>query len=282
MNYYECVQEIIDKLESSLKEKVEIEALIQNIFYSKTHFYRIFNAMVGVSVAEYIRKRRLSCAVNEICMTNRRILDIALDYGFASQEVFTRACQREYELTPGKLRHHLEGIVLYPKIKVRDEIEKRKDLLKDYRTEIVVSSGYTLYGFDVAVRPGSNSIKQLWAEFMEHRDRIITSNPNLVIGVCEFAPNATEEDEFRYFCGTQGKEKDSLVIKEKDSFIEKRITAGKYVKLYYEPEKRSLKETYKLFYGTWLPISEYQLEPKDTIEIYHLQKDGMEICIPIK
>lgn len=281
MNYCEWVQGVIDELETQLKEDIDMETFIQKSFYSKSHFYRIFDAMIGVSIGEYIIKRRLSCAVTEVCMTKRRIFDIALDYGFASQEVFTRACQREFHSPPGRLRSHANGIKLYEKINVIERIEDRRDLLRDYRAEIVVDSGYTLWGYEAVVRPGSDSIKKLWQKFMKDRDKVIISEVDKVFGVCEFAPNVTENDDFRYYFGSLGKvrQNNSKTIKE---IIRKDIPASKYVRIYYEPEKRSLKDTYSMFYGIWLPISGLKLEPKDTLEIYHLKNDCMEICIPVK
>lgn len=282
MDYYNWVQEIIDDIEDNIKEKIDIEELIRKSFYSKTHFYRIFNAIVGCSIAEYIKKRRLSCAITKLFMTKQPIIEIALEYGFASQEVFTRNCQKEYNITPGKLRSNKQDIVLYQKINVKERIEEKRHLLNNYRIEIVVNCGYHLIGYDSVVKPGSDSIKQLWNKFMENRFRIMDIDSNIVVGVCEFAPDITDNDDFNYFFGASVKENFQKLSYRNEGFIHKEITASKYAKIYYNPTKHSLKETYNIFYGIWLPITQYRLEPKDTIEVYHLESDCMEICIPIK
>lgn len=99
IKYDECVQKIVDEIDAALGEHCDIDDIIRESHYSKTHFYRIFGAIVGVAPSEYRNKRRLSCAAVDIYMTGKRILDIALDYGFTSQEVFTRAFQRTLKET---------------------------------------------------------------------------------------------------------------------------------------------------------------------------------------
>ncbi|MHA6529288.1 helix-turn-helix transcriptional regulator [Paenibacillus sp. BAC0078] len=63
----------------------------QEAGFSKFHFHRIFQKYVGKSVAEFIRLRRLSSSAQLLLYSDERILDIALHYGFESQEAFTRA-----------------------------------------------------------------------------------------------------------------------------------------------------------------------------------------------
>lgn len=282
MNYYEWAQDIIDYLELHLNEEINMEELIHKSFYSKVHFYRIFSAIIGVPTGEYVKKRRLSCAAVELCMTDKRILDIALDYGFGSQEVFTRAFQRVYGMPPGKMRIKGNGISLYEKVDVRKRIEERKNLLNDYCAELIVHTECCLVGCGAVVTPGSGSIKTLWERFMEERYRIQLTEPDMVFGVCEYAPEITEEDDFLYYFGSEGSITQTEQVPKEKTLVNRKISAGKYVRILYEPKKRSLKDTYNMFYGVWLPISGLELEQKDTLEIYHLKDDWMEICIPVK
>ena len=282
MNYYEWVQDIIDYLELHLKEEINMEALIHKSFYSKAQFYRIFGAIIGVSTGGYVKKRRLSCAAVELCMTEKRILDIALDYGFYSQEVFTRAFQREYDIPPGKMRRNGNDIPLYEKVDVRKRIEDKKNLLNDYCAKLIVHTGCCLVGYEAVVTPGSDSIKTLWKRFMEERYRIQITEPDLVFGICEYAPEITEEDDFLYYFGLEESITQTEQVPEEKTFKNRKLPASKYVRILYEPKKRSLKDTYNMFYGVWLPISALELDQKDTVEIYHLKDDWMEICIPVK
>ncbi|WP_235218495.1 helix-turn-helix transcriptional regulator [Paenibacillus sp. FSL R7-269] len=71
---------------------------------SKYHFHRIFRKYVNKNVHEYIRARRLSQAANLLLYSETRILEIALQYGFESQEAFTRAFKEIYDLPPAQYR----------------------------------------------------------------------------------------------------------------------------------------------------------------------------------
>lgn len=276
-NYEEWMQKMVDSIEETLKDDCNLDNIIKDSCYSKTHFYRIFGAIIGLSPSEYRNKRRLSCAAVDICLLNkRRLIDIAVEYGFASQEVFTRAFEREFGITPGVLRKESISLPLYQKAEIGERIKEKRNLLQEYDAKLIVKQACNLIGFESVVTPGSSQIRNLWAQIIEHEECMELNDADLVYGICEFAPDITDEDEFSYFFGREG------TWKKGKTGIQKRISASKYVRILHEPQKRSLKETYQLFYGCWLPISELELEPKATMELYHLKDDKLEILIPVK
>lgn len=67
---------------------------------------------------EYIRKRRLSCAAHDLLITSKRIIDIAVEYQFQSQESFTRAFKKMFGITPGKYRKSRNCVKLFQKVNV--------------------------------------------------------------------------------------------------------------------------------------------------------------------
>lgn len=104
MNYDACIKKSIDFIEDNLEKKIELEELAENVFLSKYHFHRKFHAATGEPVAEYIRKRRLIKAANDLLYTDEKIIDIALKYQFASQETFTKAFKKFYGIPPREFR----------------------------------------------------------------------------------------------------------------------------------------------------------------------------------
>lgn len=277
MNYAKWLQKTVDMIEDELRSDCDLDDLIYRCHYSKTHFYRIFRAVLGLSPSEYRKKRRLSCAAVDICMTKKRILDIAVDYGFSSQEVFTRAFLREYGKTPGQLRKEHSGIKLYVKPKVRTILQESSSQLRDYDAKLIVSRGCELTGYCAKVKPGSDTIKKLWSELMQNLEQIERKDKDIIYGVCEYVPDISDEDEFGYFFGVE----ESRQAEPHCERHNKSIPASQYVRIKHEPDKRTLKETYEMFYGIWLPLSGLELEQADTIEIYHLEKDWLEIWIPV-
>jgi AraC family transcriptional regulator len=62
--------------------------------WSPSHFHRVFTAAVGETPKHYTLRLRLERAAARLASTEATVLSVALDAGFASHEVFTRACAR--------------------------------------------------------------------------------------------------------------------------------------------------------------------------------------------
>jgi AraC family transcriptional regulator len=82
MEYRERIQATIDYIEEHLSETISLCELAELACFSEFHYHRMFQWMVGVTVMDYIRKRRLSQAVVALRESKRRVVDVALDYGF--------------------------------------------------------------------------------------------------------------------------------------------------------------------------------------------------------
>ena len=77
MNNYERIQKSIDFMEENLREPITLEDVARVTCFSLPHFYRLFNALVGRTIKDYLRLRRLSEAARDVASTGRSILDIA-------------------------------------------------------------------------------------------------------------------------------------------------------------------------------------------------------------
>jgi len=75
---------------------------------SNSHFQRVFMAICGVSVGDYIRNRKLSLAGKEVTDTNAKIIDIACKYGYETPEGFSRAFSRFHNTSPSAARRQGE------------------------------------------------------------------------------------------------------------------------------------------------------------------------------
>jgi AraC family transcriptional regulator len=99
LNYRKEIEKCIEFIENNIKEDIAIEEVANQSGYSVFHFCRVFSLCNGVSVMEYIRGRRLSLAASEL-FNGRKIIDIALDYGFETQSGFTKAFRKAYGYSP--------------------------------------------------------------------------------------------------------------------------------------------------------------------------------------
>ena len=91
-------------IESTLTECISVEVLAEQAFFSKTHYQRLFRAVVGQPVMEYVKNRRLQLACRDVLVGKDGILNIALKYGYDSHEGFTRAFRAYFGVTPSEYR----------------------------------------------------------------------------------------------------------------------------------------------------------------------------------
>ena len=87
-----------------------MEHYAEKIGYSKFYLTRQFKKETGLTIIEYIRKRRLAVSAFLLLHTHYTILDISFECQFQSQEAFTRAFKELYRMPPGKYRNMMRSI----------------------------------------------------------------------------------------------------------------------------------------------------------------------------
>lgn len=100
MNYYECIQASVDYIESNLYEEIDLNKAASSAYMSLSNCYRLFFAIVGCSVKEYIRFRRLHLAARDLLSDTGTVLEIAVKHGFGSADAFSRAFKKATGVLP--------------------------------------------------------------------------------------------------------------------------------------------------------------------------------------
>lgn len=108
MDYSKELESAIAYIENNLYGKLELKEIAEHANISAFHFHRIFKLVIHETVMSYVRKRRLTEALRELIGTDKRILDVALDCGFDSQESFSRAFKNHFGISPGKARESID------------------------------------------------------------------------------------------------------------------------------------------------------------------------------
>ncbi len=88
----------------------QLEDYASQIGYSKFHLSRLFKQEKGMTISEYIRKRRLATAAMYLLYSDETILHIAFELLYQSQEAFTRSFKELYKMPPGKYRKIMRTI----------------------------------------------------------------------------------------------------------------------------------------------------------------------------
>ena len=104
MDYAVVVGSAVDYIEGNLQKCLVAAQVAAVVGYSRFHFDRLFLPLIGETPAQYIRKRRLTEAARELVTSDKRILDIALEYQFHSQEALTRWFKKLFGTSPGIYR----------------------------------------------------------------------------------------------------------------------------------------------------------------------------------
>ena len=107
MSYIEAIQGILEHIDAHIGEEMSAGTLAARAGFSEYHFCRVFRWCVGYSVMGYVRSRRLAFAAAELS-GGRKILDIALDYGFETHSGFSKAFKRHFGCTPETFRVHTQ------------------------------------------------------------------------------------------------------------------------------------------------------------------------------
>lgn len=101
----------IKYIEGHLNEKLDLDVVADSVHYSKYHLHRIFTDTVGLTIHDYVKRRRLTEAAKLLVFSQKPILDIALIAGYESQQAFTSTFKAMYKQTPNQFR---EGEEFYP------------------------------------------------------------------------------------------------------------------------------------------------------------------------
>lgn len=99
MQYNKIIDQSINYIKDHINEELSAEKIANQVGYSTFHFCRIFSLVKGIPLMEYVRKYRLSTARIELT-GNRKIVDVALHYGFESASGFSKSFRQEFGYTP--------------------------------------------------------------------------------------------------------------------------------------------------------------------------------------
>ena len=104
LNPYTITNEhLIKVIENHLKDELSVKYLADYFGYSEFYFSRLFKKQMGISVMDYVCKRRMVMASEEI-MEGKNIIDVAIEFGWQSHSGFSKAFKKEYGFTPSLLK----------------------------------------------------------------------------------------------------------------------------------------------------------------------------------
>ncbi len=249
----------IEFIEDRLQEEISVADIAAAAGYSLYHFIRTFNQIVHHSPYDYLIRRRLSEAACELLSTDRRILDIALDFCFHSHETFSRAFRRMFAMTPSQWRAGNEILrrSLMPRLTLTYlEHINQGDFLRSIlvqRDEVIIAG---------LMMQGRESLPQLWRSL----ERVLSGIPSPrgernFYGVSVHLPMS---EETSFFLAAVEIESSKAIP---PTLVAQTIPAGPYASFIHKGAEAAIPLTLDYIYHTWLPKSDMRLAYP--IEIEH-------------
>ncbi|MCM3718974.1 AraC family transcriptional regulator [Fictibacillus phosphorivorans] len=284
MDYKVSIQRTLDYIEENLHERITLEELAELACFSPFHYHRVFHFVVGESVMDYVRKRRLTQAAIRLIESDEKVIDIALDLGFQYQESFNRAFKKNFGVSPRQYRN----ATFIPKSLHQKAYLSRSSFTGGISMEmkLVTKPAFNLIGYELKTRnvDGENNreVPKFWQHYLQNNLGAKIPSPlnKNELGLCTDYNMTT--GEFVYIIGMEVEEgtpvPEGLVYR---GFPKKEYAVFTTPKATEENFPSSIQSTWVEIYSKWFPSSEYEQEGSLEFELYDERCLGKEKQIDI-
>lgn len=265
-----CVIDYIE--EHLLEDRLELGQIAEAAGYSKYHLHRMFTAVVGVPIHQYIRRRRLTEAARSLKNTERPILDIALCSGYETQRSFSAAFKALYRRSPQWYRKH----GAFMPVQLKYDIMNRGTLRGGWilQIEIIKENTLTLVGYERSTRKGFSVIGTCWRQLHSNKAKIQNrKDSQFLLGINDYSlfEKNDEQPVFRYIAAAQVSSVDQIP-RGMQVFS---LPASRYVVFTFRGKNEdSLQPVVEYIYGQWFPEAECHLNENN---MYDFAKYGEDV-----
>ncbi len=275
MEWLERMNDALEYMENNLSEEISLETAAKLACSSVYHFQRMFSYIVGVPLAEYIRRRRLTRAAFDL-QSGDKVLDVALRYGYDSPTAFNRAFQAVHGIAPSAARRMGARLKAYPRvsfqIKIKGEAEMEYSIVKKeafrivgVREPLVLDLSYKARD-DMKmddVRGAFERVPKLWQEAGQSGKiaeicTLMNKEPMGLLGV-----TACQDNEQSYYYIAAATDKPVP-----NGMFEAMIPACTWAIFPGSGLPSSIQGLMERIYSEWLPASGYEWAEAPDIEVY--------------
>ncbi len=286
MDWIKQLNESINYIEENLAGEISYETISRIAGCSVYNFQRMFSYIADKPLSEYIRSRRLTMAAFDLLNSTDKIIDIALKYGYESQDSFTRAFKNFHGVLPSSVRNETVQLKSCPKLSFQITIKGENHMnyqIEQWPSFIVMGISHkvkTSEAFEVI--PGiwenawkGGTMKRFIENFPDYRPAGFlgiaaggqwgdSEEMNYIIAVT----NHVDTPECKHVPALEGMEEFSYPAATWAIFEANGELPG------------AIQKVYKQFYTEWLPNSGYELADLPVIECY-LQENRQEVWIAV-
>ena len=253
MNYLQNVQAGIDYIEKNLDAEISAANIAKVAGISQWHFQRIFKALTNETLKTYIRSRRFANALEKLLLTNDRILEIALEAGFESQESFTRAFKQAFNMTPNQYRKSGENNLFLKKVQfdtaylkhINQNISLEPEIYTQ-RKLLMVGLNTRFYSVDSEKNNIAKKLPPLWQAFLSRKNEIAHIIPNTGYGVVQQTKENT--DQLDYYATFEVE----ILTTIPEGMVSIEIPESTYAKFTHRGPVKNINNTVNYIYSSWL------------------------------
>ncbi|GGS61401.1 AraC family transcriptional regulator [Streptomyces parvus] len=283
----ERLNDAMEHIEAHLGERIEAADLARIAMTSEYHFRRMFSALAGLPLSEYIRRRRMTVAGAEVLGDrDRSLLDVATRYGYDTGEGFARAFRAVHGIGPGEARRTGAVLRSQQRLTFRLVVEGSSAM----RYSLVEKNAFRVVGKKARVPLIHEGPNPAIAEFIrgigrEELDRIAAlsdQEPAGIVGVSDqLDPSRAEGTELDYWHGVVSAAEPPEGLDALD------VPAGTWA--VFESEgafPQALQYLWRDVFTQWFPSNPYASRPGPEILRVRLTEEGKraeaELWIPVE
>lgn len=258
---YKNLNKVIDYIEMNLQYEISYKKISKMVGLSEYTIQRIFVFLTNITLSEYIKRRRLSKALEELKNSNTKIIEIAIKYNYNSSISFSRAFKQYFGVTPSECRKDNKKYKIFPVIKFDD----KKSIYDEVNYEIKKFDTKVIYCYEVEAIRHDDFLYKIRKLYEKYDNKISKSN--------RYGIYIKEDEKYKYLLGT----------KEKKQMQKKVIIEGGNYAI-FNVKNRNQEEivnVYNFIYNEWLSSTCYKLR-LDVFEFEYYDDDNCYICVPIR
>lgn len=278
MEWVEKLNQSMRYIEEHLTDEIDYEQLGRIACCSAYHYQRMFTYMAGITLAEYVRRRKMSLAAVDLQGGDARIIDIAQKYGYNSPTAFNRAFQAFHGIAPSSVKD--EGVCVKSFSPIVFSIAVKGATEMNYRIE--TKAAFRVIGLsaplDREIENNFAVVPKMWQEAAANGTigqlaSLMDTPPLGLLGVSA----CNNEEPWRYFIAVAS-------TKPSGAFEEYTVPAATWAIFSGTGTNQSIQELEQRIITQWLPSSGYEYANAPDIEVY-LNPDPLnaqyEVWIPV-
>ncbi len=252
MEWVERLNQSMNYIEEHLTGEMDYEQLGRIACCSTYHYQRMFTYMAGITLAEYIRRRKMSLAAVDLQGGNERVIDIAEKYGYRSPTAFNRAFQSFHGIAPSSVNSEGVSVKSFSPIVFRIAVKGATEM--NYRIE--TKEAFRIIGvsapLDKEIENNFMVVPKMWQKasvngIIQRLAGMADTPPMGLLGVSV----CNDEEQWKYFIAVSSK-------KTSDEFEEYTVPASVWAIFSGTGTNQSIQELEQRIITEWLPTSGYE------------------------